>query len=137
MLSINKKFIDKIYQHSINEFPDECCGILAGKNNEISQIYMIENAAKSPYRYLMDPKDFLHADKDATDKNIDFIAFYHSHTHSQAYPSATDVRMALESGWIDIIYALISLENKDNPVLKIFSISESGNISEENFTITN
>ncbi len=134
MLKINKKFIESIYQHSKNEFPNECCGILAGKNNEISEIYIIENTAKSPYRYLMNPKDFLNADKDSTDKNIEFIAFYHSHTHSPAYPSATDVRMALESGWLDVFYALISLEDIDNPVFKIFSISESGKINEEKIT---
>ena len=136
MISIKKKFIDKIYEHSINEYPNECCGILAGKNNQISHIYTIENTAESPYRYLMNPQDFLNADNDAIEKNIHFLAFYHSHTHSQAYPSATDVRMALESGWTDIFYALISLENKEKPILKIFSISESGNISEEKFNIT-
>ena len=129
MLSINQNFIDKIYQHSLDEFPNECCGILAGKNDIISNIYLIKNTANSPYRYLMDSRDFLNADKNVRDKNIDFIAFYHSHTHSKAYPSDTDVRMAVESGWTDIIYALISLEDKDNPVLKIFLISESGNIS--------
>ncbi|MFL2764301.1 MAG: M67 family metallopeptidase [Dehalococcoidia bacterium] len=136
MLSINQNFIDKIYQHSLDEFPNECCGILAGKNDIISNIYLIKNTANSPYRYLMDSRDFLNADKNVRDKNIDFIAFYHSHTHSKAYPSDTDVRMAVESGWTDIIYALISLEDKDNPVLKIFLISESGNISEEKLNIT-
>lgn len=136
MLSINQNFIDKIYQHSLDEFPNECCGILAGKNDIVSNIYLIKNTANSPYRYLMDSRDFLNADKDVRDKNIDFIAFYHSHTHSKAYPSDTDVRMAVESGWTDINYALISLEDKDNPVLKIFLISESGNISEEKLNIT-
>ena len=136
MLSINQNFIDKIYQHSLDEFPNECCGILAGKNNNVSNIYLVKNTAKSPYRYLMDSKDLLDADKDTRDKNIDFIAFYHSHTHSKAYPSDTAVRMALESGWTDIIYFLISLEDKENPVLKIYSISESGNISEEKLKIT-
>ena len=73
MLSINQNFIDKIYQHSLDEFPNECCGILAGKNNNVSNIYLVKNTAKSPYRYLMDSKDLLDADKDTRDKNIDFI----------------------------------------------------------------
>jgi len=135
LISINKKIIDKISEHSLNEYPNECCGILAGKNNQISNIYTIKNTAESPYRYLMNPQEFLNADNDAIKKNIHFLAFYHSHTHSQAYPSATDVRMALESGWTDILYLLISLENKEKPILKIFSISETGNITEEKFTI--
>ena len=59
------------------------------------------------------------------------IAFYHSHTHSEAYPSDTDIRMAVQSGWLDIIYILISFENKSAPVVKSYLINENSEISEE------
>ena len=65
----------------------------------------------------------------------EILAFYHSHTHSAAYPSSTDVGMALQSGWLDVVYLLVSLEDKLNPQIRAFRIEETGNIVEEEFQI--
>ena len=102
MLAIGKRFADEMIAHSLEEDPDECCGILSGSAGTVRRIYRITNAAKSPYRYLMDPQEFLKADLDSEWNECEFIAFYHSHTHSPAYPSQTDVRMALQSGYLDV-----------------------------------
>ena len=81
------------------------------------RLYRITNTAHSPYRYLMQPQEQLNAMLDSDRNGWDVLAFYHSHTHSAAYPSATDVRMAQESGWIGeyVIYVLVSLEDKSRP----------------------
>ena len=83
----------------------------------------------------MDPKEFLDADLESEKAGLKFVAFYHSHTHSPAYPSETDVRMALQSGYLNVSYILISLENIDEPVLRAFKINESGSIEEEELKI--
>ena len=72
---------------------------------------------------------------DCDRNDLDMIAFYHSHTHSPAYPSDTDVRMAVQSGWLDIIYILISLEDKSNPIVKSYSINENSEILEESIEV--
>ena len=131
MLRIDKKFSDEMIAHSIEEDPNECCGILSGADGTVQELYRITNTAKSPYRYLMDPQEHLNADLDSERKGMEFVAFYHSHTHSPPYPSGTDVRMALQSGYLDVHYVLVSLESKVEPQVRAFRIDEAGNITED------
>ena len=135
MLNIGKKFVTEMITHALEENPQECCGILSGKDSSIMKLYRITNATPSPFRYQMDPQDFLNAMQDGDAKGWDMLAFYHSHTHSPAYPSQTDIRMALESWMLDVYYVLISLENQEEPELRAFHINEEGGVTEEEFQI--
>ena len=130
MLEIPEKIAADMVAHALEEDPNECCGILAGRDGAVYRIYRITNTARSPYRYLMDPQEHLSADKDAESNGWEFVAFYHSHIGSRAYPSDTDVRMALQSGYLDVDYVLVSLENREEPDIRTYRISESGEIAE-------
>ncbi len=116
--------------HARAEDPNECCGVIAGVDGAAGRGYRITNTAASPFRYLMDPQEFFNADKDAESQDMSLVAFYHSHTHSTPYPSDTDVRMALESGWLDPYYILVSLENKDDPEVRLYTVTPEGEIIE-------
>ena len=135
MIKISKSHLDEIIEHAKEESPNECCGILVGTSNKVSQVYKITNDAKSQYRYVMNPQQQFDVERDCRGNDLDMIAFYHSHTHSEAYPSDTDVRMALQSGWLGdmISYMLVSLEDKSNPVVKSYSIGEEGEKLEQLF----
>lgn len=135
MLTIAKKFADEMVAHSLEEDPNECCGILSGSDDTVEKLYRITNTTKSPYRYLMDPQEFLNADIDTESNGWEFIAFYHSHTHSSAVPSITDVRMAQQSGYHDIYYVLVSLESKEQPQIRAFHIKEDGTVVEEQYEV--
>jgi len=130
MIKISKFYLDRMIEHAKKEDPNECCGILVGTENIVTEIHEIINDAKSPHRYVMNPQQQLDVLLDCDKNNLDMLAFYHSHTHSRAYPSDTDVRMAVESGWLEINYILISLENKTNPKVKSYLINENSEISE-------
>ena len=136
MLTIAKKFAADMIAHSQQEDPNECCGILAGKDDTVAKLYRITNTVASPVRYLMDPQEQLQAMLDADNNGWDVMAFYHSHTHSPAYPSPTDVRMAQQSGWLgdDVYYILVSLQDKANPHIRAFRIMENGEIVEQTFS---
>ena len=131
MIKISKFYLDRMIDHAKKEDPNECCGILVGTENTVTEIHEIINDAKSPYRYVMNPQQQLDVLLDCDKNNLDMLAFYHSHTHSGAYPSDTDVRMAVESGWLEINYILISLENKANPTVKSYLINGNSEISED------
>ena len=137
MLTIPQAHADDMIAHARQEDPNECCGILAGKDAAVANIYRIKNSTPSPYRYVMEPQEMLNAMRDADANDWDITAFYHSHTHSPAYPSPTDVRMAQQSGWLgdDVYYILVSLEDKANPQIRAFRIMESGEIIEQDFTV--
>ena len=135
MLTFQKQHAQEMTAHGLEQYPNECCGILAGKSQYVSHVYRITNTARSPFRYLMDSQELLAADRDSERNGWEFLAFYHSHTHSPAYPSQTDVRMALQSGWLDICYVLLSLEDKASLQLRTFRIGEDGGIVDEEHQI--
>ena len=136
MIEISDEFVLEMIEHSRLENPNECCGILAGTGGKVTKLYRIQNSTPSPYRYVMDPNEQLEAMKDADERSLDLMAFYHSHTHSPAYPSETDVRMATESGWVDFCYVLVSLEDSSKPDVRFFDVSADGNVNEEEVKIT-
>ena len=123
VLTIPQSFVDEITQHSLEEYPNEACGIIAAESGKPCHLYRMRNVEASPYRYSMDPKELYLTYKDIEqDHNWEVYAIYHSHTHSEAYPSATDVRLAT---WPEAFYILISLKDKKNPVLRGFKILDS------------
>lgn len=131
MLILKKKFLDKIITQSVKEFPNEACGILAGKDGKVERVYEMGNTDASPSTFLMEPKEQLKVMKEIRNSGVQMIGIYHSHVASQAYPSAHDIELAF---YPEVSYAIISLEDKKNPVMRSFKIQE-GKIKEEDVRI--
>jgi proteasome lid subunit RPN8/RPN11 len=128
---IPRLIISKLIEHSLIEDPKECCGYLMGNAYEVQSIYNCKNIHESAVtRYALDPLDQISAEKYADENNLNIIAIYHSHTLSQAYPSPTDVSNAIESGWTQPLYVLISLVEKTRPIIRAFNISEDKSVEE-------
>ena len=127
MLKIPRRFLDEIVAHAKEEDPNECCGLLAGRDGVVSRHFRITNSDKSPTRYLMEPKEQFTAFKTMRTEGLSLLAIYHSHTHSPAYPSETDVRLAY---YPEAHYVIVSLETKANPVIRVYRIVD-GQIREE------
>jgi proteasome lid subunit RPN8/RPN11 len=126
--------------HAQSESPNECCGLLAGSGEWITESYPILNLpsddprlkdfdvpADRKVRYLMDPVEQFSAIRKMRNAGLMFMGIYHSHPHSQAYPSMTDVRLAF---YPNLFYLIISLE-KAQPALAAFSIVDQKIIEEE------
>jgi proteasome lid subunit RPN8/RPN11 len=127
MLKIPRRFHDEIIAHAKEEDPNECCGLLAGLDGNAARLFRITNSEKSPTRYLMEPREQFAAFKAMRSAGLSLLAIYHSHTHSPAYPSETDVRLAY---YPEAHYVIVSLENKANPVIRAYRIVD-GQIREE------
>ncbi len=112
--------------HAIREYPLEACGLISGENDTVKGFYRTRNDAASARIYTVNPLDYLKADRDAEANSVSIIGVMHSHTHSEAYPSPTDVAQAPDPSWH---YILVSLKHKD-PILRSFTIVD-GNIVEE------
>ena len=138
-MEIAKRYVDEMVSHALEDDPDECCGILAGPDGKVVKLYRMTNTERSPYRYSMDPKEQISVDREMDDNGWELLAIYHSHTHSAAYPSSTDVRMATwpdgTSIWPDAHYILVSLEDHDNPPVRAFRITD-GSVTEEELRVT-
>ena len=131
MLTLPQDYVDEMIAHAKEDVPNECCGIIAGKDGAATKLYRAINAEASPFRYSVDPKDLLRIYRDLDSNGWDVFVIYHSHTHTEAYPSKTDVLLA---AWEDALYVIVSLEDDDKPVVRAFRITD-GNVTEEELKI--
>ena len=127
MLSLEKTYVDEMIAHSLKDDPNECWGIIAGKDGRATRLYRMTNVSASPYRYDMDGKQMNAVLKEIDDSGWELMVIYHSHTHSQAYPSSTDVRLAT---WPEAYYVLVSLLDHQHPAVRAFRIQD-GKVTEE------
>jgi proteasome lid subunit RPN8/RPN11 len=136
LTQIEKRFIDEMVAHARGDLPNECCGILAGRDGRVLKLYRMTNVEASPFRFSMDPGEVVKVDTETGDNGWELLAIYHSHTRSEAYPSDTDVRIAGGTAalWPDVRYVLVSLMDEDNPQVRLFSITE-GAITEEQLDV--
>ncbi len=112
------EYRDQIISQANAELPNECCGLIGGRDDVAQKLYPIANSDASPYRYNMDSKELLRAMREIDDNEWELMVIYHSHTHTDAYPSATDVSLAF---YPDAHYLLVSLQN-DDAVIRSFRI---------------
>jgi proteasome lid subunit RPN8/RPN11 len=112
--------------------PDEVCGILAGRDNAVERVFPVGNTAdavsaesgvfrdrntgeasggRRAVHYYMDPRDQLRVYNDIDDLGLDVVGYYHSHTHTEARPSPTDIRLATD---LTSHYVLVSLTHSPN-----------------------
>jgi [CysO sulfur-carrier protein]-S-L-cysteine hydrolase len=114
--------------HCYDGLPLEACGLLGGDRlaGRATQCYPTRNEAASARVYTVDPRDYLRADRDAEGRGLELIGVFHSHTHTDAYPSPTDVAQAPDPGWH---YVLVSLRDIA-PVVRSYRIV-NGKIDEE------
>jgi len=131
MFRIEKRYIDEMIAHAREDTPNECCGILAGEDGRVLQLYRAVNAEQSPYRYSVDSRDLFRIHRECEARGWDFVGIYHSHTFSEAYPSATDIRLGF---WPEALYFLVSLRDRENPDVRAYRIID-GRVSEEELEI--
>jgi len=118
---------DEMVAHALAGHPLEACGLLAGDaDGVVHHFEPTENVAGSSKLYTVAPKDLLAADRRAEEEGWELIGVMHSHTHTDPWPSPTDVAQAPDPGWH---YVIVSLRG-DAPMLRSFRIVE-GTITEE------
>ena len=109
---------DRLVEHAWSDFPYEVCGLLVVRPDGEIVHYPIDNAERSMTYYVMDAKQLLRAMREIEDEGYGLV-IYHSHTHTQAYPSATDIRLA---AYPEATYLIVTLQDRDRPDIRAFSI---------------
>lgn len=126
-LTIPREAIAAMGEHAIACYPEEMCGLLIGApgSHEVVRFVPTTNVAHSAVVYTIDPKEHLRAELAAEAEGLEVIGCAHSHTHTEAYPSATDVAQAPDPGWH---YVIVSLK-RQTPEPRTFRI-EGDHITE-------
>jgi proteasome lid subunit RPN8/RPN11 len=128
MLHLTESAHAAMVGHAYDGLPDEACGLLIGHlaPPSIVRFHSSANLAESSKVYTVDPAEHLRADRAAEADGMAIIGVMHSHTHSDAYPSPTDVAQAPDPSWH---YLIVSLRDAA-PVVRSFSIVDEGIVEE-------
>jgi proteasome lid subunit RPN8/RPN11 len=113
MLRIPQSALDGLRRHGEETYPNECCGVLLGKQEDEGR--RVSSAARcantrsdSPRdRYNIDPKELIRIQREARERGEDVVGFYHSHPDHPARWSATDLA---EAHWIGCSYVITAVE---------------------------
>lgn len=126
-MQIDDVLVKEMAEHGLREFPNEACGLLAGRDGVPVRFFPMRNVDASPASYRLDPKEQLHAFDQMDDEGLELLGIFHTHTHSEAFPSETDRKLAF---YPEAIYLVMSLSDREHPVLRAFRIVE-GEVAEE------
>lgn len=137
MLEIPAPFHTEMVGHAVAGLPEEACGLFAGPfgGDRVDRFFPMRNAAASSQIYELDGQELMDVERVADDAGVAILGVMHSHTHTTAYPSPTDVADAARfdpfGAWRFII---VSLKHPD-PSLRCYRIVD-GEITEERVSIT-
>jgi proteasome lid subunit RPN8/RPN11 len=139
---------DQLVDHAREGDPDEVCGMLAGRDGRVERVFRVRNTAdevtadsgvfrdratgvaapgRRAVHYYMDPRDQLRVYNEIDELGLDLIGYYHSHTHTEARPSPTDVRLATD---LASFYVLVSLTDTSHPPVRAWRITKADPMDE-------
>ena len=131
-MRIPREIHEEMLAHARRELPNEACGLLAGRDGRVEHLYPMRNADASRLTYRLDPKEQLAVFNEIEEKGWELVAIYHSHTHTEAYPSETDRRQAF---YPEAHYVLLSLADGISPAVRAFRIKD-GEVDEQEVELT-
>ncbi len=118
---VRREILDEMLAHARRESRIECCGLLAGRDGVITEIYPASNALSSATVYEIESRELFEIFRDLRKKELTHLGQYHSHLSSENVPSPTDIEQA---GYPDQAYFIVTLlKNAPNPV-RAFSIRD-------------
>ena len=113
MLSIRDSELQEIRAHGETTYPHECCGFLFGGldggKRRVDALLSAENVHEENHerRFLITPKAYMLAERDARARGQDIVGFYHSHPDHPARPSQYD----LDHAWPNLSYIIVSIQD--------------------------
>ena len=132
MLRLSGEVYARVIAHVLTGLPNEACGLLARPEGSESatRFFPVRNAAESSQIYRLDDAEYLQVERTADEEGLALVAVMHSHTHTTAYPSPTDVRDATAfDPFGALLYVIVSLKDPE-PSLRCYRILD-GHITEE------
>jgi proteasome lid subunit RPN8/RPN11 len=113
-MRIARPLYEQMIEHAREEAPNECCGMVAGRDDQVVKVYPATNIEHSHLRFMIDPKDQLRIDRDIEDAGLELTAIYHSHTRTEPRPSETDKVFA--KLWPGVLWVIVGLANAEPEV---------------------
>jgi [CysO sulfur-carrier protein]-S-L-cysteine hydrolase len=130
-ITIPQEVRDQLVEHALAGLPNEACGLLAGPGGKLERFFPMTNADRSPMTFRLDPKEQFRVFREIDELGWALGGIFHTHTHTEAYPSPTDRAQAF---YPEAFHLLVSLADRDRPVLRSFNIID-GEVEEQELRI--
>lgn len=111
----------QIVEHAQSGYPDEVCGLMAGRHGVATMVYPGHNIAPTPADTYELDHDTLARVFDFEDAGLELVAIYHSHPRGPETPSPTDIAHAY---YPNSVYLIVSLATFGRPVIRGFRITD-------------
>jgi proteasome lid subunit RPN8/RPN11 len=133
-LLIPRRFHEEMIAQAVQELPNECCGLLAGRimpempDRTVTERFPLVNADASPCEYTSDLKILFAAHKAMRERSLDLLAVYHSHPSSDPIPSRKDLERNAHGA--EVVHLIISLKNA-TPLARAWRLRENDYVEGE------
>lgn len=112
-MKIAREIYDDMIAHAYADAPNECCGIIATRDDEAVRLYRTTNVFASPLRYEIDSEELFRIWRETDAEDLEMGVIYHSHTRTVPEPSQTDINNAL---YPDSLYVIVGLKDAEPDV---------------------
>jgi [CysO sulfur-carrier protein]-S-L-cysteine hydrolase len=106
-MKIPRRLYDEMIEHARAEAPNECCGMVASRDEQVVKVYPATNAEASPFRFVIDAREQLEIHNEIEADELDLGAIYHSHTRTEPKPSQTDINFS--KAWPGVLWIIVGL----------------------------
>ena len=131
MLLLSRSAWSAMVAHAYAGFPDEACGLLGGHPDGRAELFVpTTNADASSRTFTIDGPEQVRAERLLEARGLELLGVVHSHTHTDAYPSPTDVDKASNPFLVGWHWVLVSLKHPE-PVVRSFLVEEGVIVEEE------
>jgi proteasome lid subunit RPN8/RPN11 len=125
---ISADLLAELVAHAREEYDAECCGLLAytaaedGERPRAVRVHRARNVFASRKRFEIDGLELMHTIEEFEDAGLELGAIYHSHTHTDPYPSQTDINFA--ANWPGLEWVIVGLAGPE-PEVRCFVIDDA------------
>ena len=114
MLELTEAVYNQVRAHGEATYPHECCGVLLGHARPDGNV--VESAVEAGNtrtdsahnRYNIAPVELIRIGRQARERGLDIVGFYHSHPDHPAQWSPTDFA---EAHWLGCSYVITAVEH--------------------------
>lgn len=118
-------------RHALEDAPIECCGVVARRDGTSAGVFRARNTEQSPYRFSIDPRDYLRIERSLDAEGSEVAGFYHSHTGTPAVPSPTDVRAMMGAGFVPpFVHFVVGVGDRDRPEVRVWYIEDGERVEQ-------
>ncbi len=129
MFRIVKAALESIGEDARASYPEECCGLLLGKDGLVLEAVKVKNinTERAQDRYEIDPREFLMVEKEAAKRGLTVLGIYHSHPDHPAEPSEFDRTRA----WPEYFYLIVGVRGGSELTHRCWRLGDDGQFIEE------